>query len=69
MIHKKDILDLSINERISMIGTIWETIDKDDIQPPVSHREELDRRLDRLQRGETKFYEWEDIKSDLHKKR
>lgn len=69
MIRKKDILDLSINERIAIIGTIWDSIEKENIQLPHVHQEELDKRLDRFQRGEMQFCEWKDIKNELHEKR
>ena len=32
---------------------------------PESHKEELDRRLKRLEKGETKFYTWEQVEQKL----
>lgn len=32
---------------------------------PESHKEELDRRLKRLEKGETKFYTWEQVEQRL----
>jgi len=32
---------------------------------PISHKQELDRRLDEYERGETKFVTWDDVKRRL----
>jgi len=61
----QEILDLSIDERMSMIERIWDSIDKADIKLPASHMDELDRRLARYEKGETKFTTWENIKDEL----
>ena len=62
----QEILDLSIAERILIIEKIWDSIDPDDIQLPVAHEQELDRRLNRYEKGESAFISWNDIKSELN---
>jgi hypothetical protein len=32
---------------------------------PISHQQELDRRLDEYERGETEFVTWDDVKRKL----
>ena len=66
MIQMQEILDLSIAERILMIEKIWDSIDHSDISSPISHEQELDRRLERYQKGETTFVSWDDIKNELN---
>jgi len=36
------------------------------IPTPITHQEELDRRLERYSKGETTFVSWTDIKSKLN---
>ena len=66
MITMQEILGLSIKERI-MIKKIWESIeDLNDIKIPETHEQELDKRLSRYEKGETKFVSWNHIKSELN---
>jgi len=58
-------LNLSIDERISLIERIWDSMDKADIRLSKSHKDELDRRLPRYEKGETKFTTWKNIKDEL----
>ena len=62
----QEILELSIAERISMIGEIWDSIDHTVIQSPVEHQKELDNRLARYEKGETTFFSWDQIKNELN---
>jgi len=66
MIQLQEILELSVAERILMIEKIWDSIDPGDIPTPVSHEQELSRRLDRYKKGETTFVSWDDIKKELN---
>jgi putative addiction module component (TIGR02574 family) len=66
MIQLQEILDLSIDERLSMIERIWNSIDGADIKLTASHEDELDNRLARCERGETKFTSWQNIKDELN---
>ena len=65
MVNMKDILELSTSERILMIEKIWDSIDPHDVELSEGHKKELDRRLARYQRGETRFHSWEEVKQDL----
>lgn len=60
-----NIQKLSTAERIIMIEKIWDTIEPDNIKLTTSQKKELDKRLERYRRGETKFYNWEDLKVQL----
>ena len=48
-----------------MIERIWDSMDKADIRLSKSHKDELDRRLPRYEKGETKFTTWKNIKDEL----
>ena len=65
MVQMQDITEMSVAERILMVEKIWDSMDHDNIEPPASHYEELDRRLARFERGETTFFSWADIKKDV----
>jgi len=58
MIQIQEILELSVEERISMIGKIWDSIDHDGIQ--ISDAQELDTRLARYKKRETTFFSRDD---------
>jgi putative addiction module component (TIGR02574 family) len=61
-----EIMEMSVAERILMIEKIWDSIDANSIELSDSHKQELDRRLERYQKGETSFVSWSDIKSELN---
>lgn len=66
MKNMKEILNLSVAERILMMEKIWDSIEHDSLTISDAQKHELDKRLDRFKQGKTKFYSWEDIKKDLH---
>ena len=66
MIKMQEILDMSVAERILMIEKIWDSIDHDNVLIPDTHQQELDRRLDRYEKGESIFVSWESIKKELN---
>ena len=49
-----------------MVEKIWDSIEEKDINLTTSHENELDDRLTRYERGETKFFNWLDIKKELN---
>lgn len=61
----QEILDMSVAERILIIEKIWDSIDHGNIETPAAHKQELDRRLERYEKGETTFVSWNDIKNQL----
>jgi putative addiction module component (TIGR02574 family) len=73
MIDLEDIKKLSVEERIEMVEAIWNSIEEDTIgkQLPVSaeQQEEIERRLDRYERGESKLYTWDEVIEGIKGKR
>lgn len=60
---------LSVSERIELVEAIWDTVvDEPEALPmPDSHREELDRRLEDLERDPDAGSPWEEVRARLEK--
>ena len=65
----KEIKKLSVAERISMIEEIWESIDKGSLSVSESQKLEARERVERYKNGKTKFFTWDEIKTELNKAR
>ena len=63
-----EINTMSISERINLVEAIWDSIAKDQIQLTDAQKAELDRRLDRIDNGETVFSTWDEVKARLNKR-
>jgi putative addiction module component (TIGR02574 family) len=63
-----EILKLSEAERLLAMEKIWDSLDHKKLSINNSQKEELDRRISRYNAGETKFYSWDEVKKELHKK-
>lgn len=62
----KDILQLSVAERILLVEAIWDTLPEEmDLEFTEAQKKEIDRRLDLYEKGETKTYSWEEVKQSL----
>ena len=58
---------LSPEERLRLIEVLWESLRTRPESVPLTRaqREELDRRLDELDRGEIETIPWEEVKQQL----
>jgi putative addiction module component (TIGR02574 family) len=66
MINVEEILKLSQEERRSLIETIWDSLDsEEDGGLTKEQAQELNRRIERHERGESKSYSWEELKARL----
>lgn len=63
----QNILKLSTAERLLLLEKVWNSIPSNEITMKDSHVKELDKRLSRLKRGETRFFTWDEVKKNLHK--
>lgn len=64
----KLVLETEKESLINKIKLLFKNeIDNDSFELPDSHKEELDRRLERLEKGNTKFYTWEQVEEKLKK--
>jgi len=48
----KDILKLSVAERILLVEAIWDTLPEEDIKFTAAQRKEIDKRLALFEKGE-----------------
>ena len=68
----KDILKLSVAERILIVEEIWNSIASEPGENANaftdSQKKEIERRLNLYRSGQTKTYSWDEIKSDLRGK-
>ncbi len=60
----KEIFRLSVAERILLIEKIWDSIEHENLKLSHSHKQELDKRLERFKQGKTRFYSWDEVKQD-----
>ncbi|MDA2930031.1 addiction module protein [Acidobacteria bacterium AH-259-O06] len=62
-----DIGKLSAEEKLRLIEELWESLRQVPEAIPFtdSQRQELDRRLDELDRGETQTVPWDEVKKRL----
>jgi putative addiction module component (TIGR02574 family) len=65
-----DIERMSPEERLRLIEVLWESLRKSPESLPLTNgqREELDRRLDELDRGETDTIPWEEVQRRLRER-
>ena len=66
---REEIARLSPDERLSLIGQLWDSLQDDQIPLPEAQRVELARRLSSLDQQRDKFITWEDLRAELAKRR
>ncbi len=60
----KEILTLSKDERLELMEVIWDSLNEEmqDSEIPDWHKEILDERLKKIEKGEARFKDWDEIK-------
>lgn len=65
----KDILKLSVAERILLVEEIWNSIaaesHEDSTSLTANQKKEIDRRLALYRSGQTKTYSWKEVKTSI----
>ncbi len=56
---------LSPEERLKLIGDIWDSLSTEQIGIPAEHREELDRRLEAAEADPTARRPWPEVRERL----
>jgi putative addiction module component (TIGR02574 family) len=64
-----EINKLTSEEKLSLIGKLWDSLNKEELEISDSQKKELERRIARYKSGETQFYSWEEVKERLKKSR
>lgn len=64
LLDKLNIRDLSIEERIQLVGEIWDSIaeEEGEFKLTEAQQEEIDRRLESLRANPDQVISWEEIK-------
>ena len=57
--------ELSSEERLDLIEKLWDSLGEDDVPLTDAQRQELDRRLDRLDREGPVGVPWEDVRAQM----
>lgn len=63
----QELRELSVAERIQLVEDLWDSIAEDARELPLSEaqRQELDRRLDDLEKNPTAGKPWEQVKREI----
>lgn len=64
-----NIAQLSAVERLALIEEIWDSLEQDDIPLTDAQREEVDRRLDDLEKDPSRGIPWEDVIQRIRNRR
>jgi len=69
MSNIKDILKLSVDERINLVQTIWDSIVADTEVSEINeeHKKILDKRLEAHQNSPSDVASWEEVKKNAKK--
>jgi len=67
MISQQDVAQLPLDEKLTLMETLWEEISRIDenVEVPKWHRDVLDERELKIQSGEAKFLPWDDAKRQI----
>ena len=60
-----EITRLSPEERLSLIGELWDSLDTADVPVTTTQRAELGRRLDRFEQDRSDGITWEQLRAQL----
>ena len=62
-----DIDAMDPDERLRLIGDLWDSLNEnpEDVGLTSAQRDEIDRRLDKLESGKAKLVSWEELKARL----
>ena len=63
-----DIAGLSPEQRIALIGDLWDSLDDADLPLTAAQSAELSRRLDAFETDRSRAVAWDDLKAELEKR-
>lgn len=69
MINISEIKQMSKQEKLHLMETIWQqlSVDEEQIDVPQSHIEMLEKREAMVKRGESEFIDWQEAKEQITK--
>ena len=66
---KEEIFDLSAEERLHLIESLWDSLSPSEVPPPEWHKQLIDERLEDHRRNPDDSVSWEDFRDELFPKR
>jgi len=66
--NREQLLNLPVDERIELVGELWDSIDNDTIGKQFSKQEieeELDSRINKIIKNPNSLISWEDVKAKM----
>ncbi len=66
---KEEIFELSAEERLHLIETLWDSLSPAEVPLPAWHKELIDERLDEHRRNPADTISWEEFRDELFPKR
>lgn len=63
-----EIAQLTPEERLALIGRLWDSLDQRHVALTDAQREELDRRLDHLDEERERGIGWEELRAELEQR-
>lgn len=66
--NREQLLNLPVDERIELVGDLWDSIDNDTIGKQFSKQEieeELDSRINKIKKNPNSLISWEDVKAKM----
>lgn len=69
MSSEVDILKMNAEQRLALLGQIWDSLDPEDVPLTDAQRAELDRRLDDLEGDQESGIPWEDVLREIRARR
>jgi len=68
-LSKEEIFELSTEERLHLIESLWDSLPPHDVPVPDWHKEVLEERLEDHRRNPDDSVSWEELKDELFPKR
>jgi hypothetical protein len=62
--------EMTVEEKLQTMESLWESLSAvpEAVEFPAWHEDELREREQKIASGATKFINWEDAKSDIHRR-
>jgi putative addiction module component (TIGR02574 family) len=67
-LSQNELQQLTPPERLSLIAQLWDSLEETDVPLSARQRDELDRRLESLERGGSQGITWAALKQELEQR-
>lgn len=68
-LNSDDLARLSPEERLALIGQLWDSLGDDDVPLPEAQKAELARRLSSFDQDRARAVTWEQLRAELARRR